>query len=172
MEIIVCLIASISFRFPVHLLIQIWIASDPTKRNGGDGYNSFEELCDQWVNLSSFLARCLEAGVDDRFDNRWKYPIIDIPNGLERDLPPGPERDCKVMVAAQYILLAGRTLADECSRKPGKGLGPDQWRRWAEKLGEISRQDGDDTRLGSATDKARRYMISLLPELFKDSKDG
>ena len=124
------------------------------------------------MNYSSFLARCIEAGVDDSYENRCKYPSIDIPQGLEQDLPPGPKRDCKVIVAAQYILLAGRTLADDCFKKPGRCLGPDQWRRWAELLGEILRQEGGNACLASVTGEARNHMVSLHPETFIDSEDG
>ena len=81
-------------------------------------------------------------------------------------MQPGPKRDCEVMVAAQYILLSGRTLVDDCFKKPVKVFGPDRWRRWAEKLGEISRQESGNTRLGSVADEARKYMVSLYPEVF------
>ena len=107
----------------------------------------------------------------DRYENRFKYPSIDVSHGLDQDLPPGPERDCKVMVAAQCVLLAGRSLADDCFKQPGKGsVGPDQWRRWAKKLEEISKTEkrsGDDTkelkttRLSSAAEKAHKYMMAL-----------
>jgi len=123
-------------------------------------------VCDEWVNFSCFLARCIEAGLNDGYGNRCKYPSIDISQGLEQDLPRGLKRDCKLMVAAQYILLAGRTLADDCFNKPVSGFGPEQWRRWAEKLGEVSRQEGGNTYLASAAEEARRYMVSLHPEIF------
>lgn len=116
----------------------------------------------------------------DRYENRFKYPSIDISHGLDQDLPPGPERDCKVMVAAQCILLAGRSLADDCfKQKPGKAsVGPDQWRRWAEKLEEISKNEkrsGDDaeelktTGLASAAEEAHQYMMALHPDPRKAS---
>ena len=77
--------------------------------------------------------------------------------GLDDDLPHGLKRDCKVMVAVQYILLAGGTLAKECFDK-------DEWRRRAEKLKEISKEEG-------ATEEAHKYMVSLHPEIFLASED-
>lgn len=141
------------------------IATAAKERRGGYGEQTFQEVCDEWVNFSSFLARCTEAGLDDRYTNRCKYASIDIPNGLEDDLPHGPKRDSRVMVAAQYILLAGRTLADDCFNKPIKGFGPEQWRCWVGKLKEISMQEGNNTSLALALEEARKYMVSLHPEI-------
>lgn len=56
--------------------------------------------------------------------------------GLNQDLPHGPERDYEIMVAAQTTLLAGGTLAN----KWFLGFGLEEWKRWAEKFIEISKQ--------------------------------
>jgi Protein of unknown function (DUF3632) len=119
------------------------------------------------VNFSSFLAQCLQAGLNDNYANRYKHASIDIREGLEQKLPPGPRRDCKVMVAAQYILLAGGKIAEECVMKPGKGFGLDEWRRWAGRLGEISKQESGNTSLASAVEEAHKYMLSTLAENVK-----
>ena len=107
----------------------------------------------------------------DRYENRFKYASIDISQGLDEEMPHGTERDCKVMVAAQWILLAGRSLANDCFKQPGKGsVGVDQWRRWAEKLEEISKEKNnkDDnqakTRLASTAEEAHKYMMTLHSE--------
>lgn len=76
------------------------------------------------------------------------------------------------MVAAQYILLAGCTLADDCFKKPVKGFGPEEWKCWAERFREILMQeDGNNTDLGLATEEARKYMVSLHPEIIQASED-
>lgn len=125
------------------------------------------------MKISSFLARCTEAGLYDNFSDRCKYASIDIPQGLGQVLPRGVRGDCKVMVAAQYILLAGRTLADDCFNKPVKGLGPEEWKGWAEKFKEISMQeDGNNTDLALATEEAHKYMVSLHPEIIQASDDN
>lgn len=138
------------------------------ERRGGDDTYSFPEICDQWVNFSSFLAHCIGAGLNDNYPDGCKHPIIDIPHGLEQDQPPGLKRDCRVMVAAQYILLAGRKLADESFKWPD---GADKWRRWAGKLEEISKEEGDNTSLASAAREVHQYMVSLRPEIFEAPQD-
>lgn len=148
------------------------IASDAKERRGGNGEQSFQELCDEWVKLSSFFARCIEAGLYDNYPNRCKSASIDIPQGLSQDLPSGVKRDWKVMVAAQYILLAGCTLADDCFNKPVKGFGPEEWKCWAERFKEILMQeDGNNTDLALATEEVRKYMVSLHPEIIQASED-
>jgi hypothetical protein len=81
-----------------------------------------------------------------------------------------PKRDSAVIVAAQYILLAGQNLADDCFTKPVSGFGPDQWRRWAGKPVEISGQEVDSTCSASAAE-AHKHMVSLHPEIFLASQD-
>lgn len=87
------------------------------------------------------------------------------------------------MVAAQYILLVGRSLAKHFFRQdPEKtSLGPKAWRRWAKKLEEISqnekkRSGDDDTEerkrkvaLASAVEEAYQYMMALDPDARKAS---
>ncbi len=124
------------------------------------------------MNFSSFLARCLEKGLNDNYPKPAKYALIDIPKGLENDLPPGPRRESKMMVAAQYILLSGRYLVDYCFKTPVKGYGLDRWRRWAEKLEEIAREEGGNAELASAADDARKYMFSLNPEISLAPENG
>lgn len=117
------------------------------------------------MNFSGFLARCIQAGLNNNYPDGLRYPSIDIREGLAQDLPSGPRRDCKVMVAAQYILLAGRMIAEDCLKKPVKGFGLDEWRHWAERLEAISRQEeGVNPGLASATTEAHQFMLSLLAE--------
>lgn len=118
------------------------------------------------MNYSSFIARCIEAGLDKDDENCFKYPRDDITIGLEHEMPPRLARDCKVMVAAQYILLAGRALAQEFMDPSYKNYGIARWRRRAEKLREISKEDGNP-RLAYAAKEARRHMISLHPGFYQ-----
>lgn len=127
-------------------------------------------MCDHWVNLSAFLARCVEAGllVEDKY--RWEYPCEAIVEGLEKENERKSlelMRACKIMVAANYILLSGRSLAIDCFNDSDKGRA--QWRRWAEKLREISKRSDEKTPLIIATKAAWQHMISLHPECFSDS---
>lgn len=69
-----------------------------------------------WVNFSAFLARCIQARIDNSALPICKYPSINIPDGLDYNIPPGIKRDSRVMIAAQYILLAGPFLTKNSSR--------------------------------------------------------
>ena len=126
------------------------------------------------MNFSAFLARCIESGLDDHYENRCKYPGNDIPEGLEKRLQPGYKKDCRVMVAAQYILLAGRAVFEDFVQKPTKGSdaekwGVDKWKLWANKFKEIAREyEGEDEpALASTTKMAYEEMVSFYPELFR-----
>jgi Protein of unknown function (DUF3632) len=112
------------------------------------------------VNFSSYLARCLQAGLNDNYPNGFKHASIDIREALDEKSPPGPGRDSQVMVAAQYILLAGEKIAGECVMKHVKGFGLDEWNRWAERLGEISRKESNNTALAAVVEEAHPNMVS------------
>ena len=70
------------------------------------------------MNFSSFLARCIQARIDDHILHISKYPRIDIADGLDDYINPGVKRDSRVMIAAQYILLAGSVLDEEFIQNP------------------------------------------------------
>lgn len=125
---------------------------------------TFEESCSEWLNLSTFLARCLGAGLCDADPYPGKHPFVDIPIGLKEDLAPGLERDCKAMVSVQWILLAGQKIV-ELSFSTSMGVsGPEQWKRWREVFAEIEKGVGTyASEVRNAAGEARKYMDVLRP---------
>jgi hypothetical protein len=105
------------------------------------------------VNFTSFLARWLGAGLDHHYEDRSCYPCYDISKALDDVLPRGVRRECLLLVAANYIMLAGRTLARDYHdlEKVSNTVGPDKWTRWAEKLEQVSKEESENTRLTLAT---------------------
>jgi hypothetical protein len=80
--------SSFSLASSARLLMKgLDVASDARERSGGDGKNSFQDVCCEWVNSSCFLARRIGASLNDGCENRCKYASIDILQVLERDLP-------------------------------------------------------------------------------------
>ncbi|KAL1970741.1 hypothetical protein VTN77DRAFT_2575 [Rasamsonia byssochlamydoides] len=49
-------------------------ASDSKEQHYGASSSTWKQQCDEWVNFSSFLARCIESGVNDHYEDRCKYP--------------------------------------------------------------------------------------------------
>lgn len=145
------------------------------------GEGKLKKECDEWINFTTLLARCIEAGVIAEYEFRWELCCMDINKALERDLPHGIRRDCLLMGAAQYVLLAGRTLSVDCYKDPFEEMegwfaggyveGPVRWRRWADRFKEISREENGNPRIASVTKQAHEHMVSLHPELFGDDDD-
>ncbi|KAL2147923.1 hypothetical protein VTI28DRAFT_3401 [Corynascus sepedonium] len=152
---------------------------------------SLERESADYVNFHAFNARCMAAGLDARSKGRFSAEGHRISVGLDPGYPDykAPWISCQVLVAAQYIVLAGDVIAAECVRKqlpPNRycwkgwenGNGPSVWKHWAAKLGEIADtlQRGEDPGFrvlegnrGTLTDmviKARGKMVALEPELF------
>lgn len=106
----------------------------------------------------------------DSYPNRTKYPSFDIPKGLETNLVPGHKRDCKILVSARYISLAGTALyADDVAAleegSEAKKKGWETWKVWAEKLRQVSTHEEERPEVKEAASKALTKMISLSPEL-------
>jgi Protein of unknown function (DUF3632) len=130
------------------------------------------------VNFSSFVARCIESGINDKCPGRCEFSRFDIVEALEKPLPPGVIRDSWVMVAAQYILLAGRVIDEEFFKIPAKGnisewWGRGRWRLWARRFKTIANDMEDKgSELNSAINKVYKKMISFHPEEFFVSEGG
>ncbi|KAI0854027.1 hypothetical protein F5Y00DRAFT_224325 [Daldinia vernicosa] len=129
-----------------------------------------ERKCEEWVNISAFIARCIEAGFNDQFKEKCKFPCVDIPKALEEDNPPGVRRSCLIRVAVQYIMIAGHKI---CQQKIGKGKTEEQqmwlgkWKIWAEKLLQLAERNELEPGLTSEVREAHGTMVALQPRLFK-----
>jgi Protein of unknown function (DUF3632) len=135
-----------------------------------DSTNSKTSL-DEWVNLSSFLARCIESGIDDNNQNSCRCAGFDIINALEKPLRPSVYRDRRVMVAAQHILLAGRVIYEWLIKTTVKGL--EEWRLWAIRFRALADDMEDkESELKSATKQAYEKVVSLHPDVFFISEGG
>ncbi|RYP92120.1 hypothetical protein DL770_001781 [Monosporascus sp. CRB-9-2] len=152
-----------------------WNGSFPHDFKGGPAaVAEFRRRCCEWVNHQAFTARCTEAGIDA--EPLCKHPSFEIPNGLEEEYSLQVERDCKVMVAAQYILLAGRAIHEEFITRPlsmgeeeEAKWGLEKWLLWAERLKAIEEKSDCDPKVIAAVVEARKRLIALQPDVFPDS---
>jgi uncharacterized protein DUF3632 len=133
--------------------------------------DTFPEILTSWVNLSAFFARYHAAGLCNDDDN-YKYPPIDIAQGLEApdSVECGPMRQCKEMVVANWIRYAGSVVERLCFEPITEHYGPVRWRQWANKLSHIEIKHANSPELCEATGEARRMMIEMHPELFECEK--
>ncbi|KAJ8067498.1 hypothetical protein OCU04_004842 [Sclerotinia nivalis] len=77
--------------------------------------DEYIQACIEWINLSKFYARCISEGLDDHDDKACKFPGYDIPESLEPQCKymPGIDTDFRVMVATQYIIIAGEKIRED-----------------------------------------------------------
>ncbi|KAG8156781.1 hypothetical protein KVR01_013386 [Diaporthe batatas] len=118
-----------------------------------EGHEADEVLSpDEWLNLNSFNARLFGSGL-----NRWiNFPIWQLREGLEdRFGADADENDCKVAVACEWVIQAGRrilyeTLQNQEYDKAEKrsyrglnlftgypGLNTERWGFWKRRLDEV-----------------------------------
>ena len=146
--------------------------TETANADDSDGPEDFQWQCDAWVNFSAFKARCMEAGVLDQETNPYGFPGGELIEGLEQDITSQPERDCKVMVAAQYLIKAGRVIHEklivEAATKDSATArrGRSKWQLWAARLEELAEKGGLEPRVVDAIKAARRKLVTLEPELF------
>ncbi|KAF7933901.1 uncharacterized protein EAE98_003610 [Botrytis deweyae] len=76
--------------------------------------DEYTQACIEWVNISAFFARCYSAGLEKDSASACNFPENDIPEGLESkdSYVPGIDTDFRVMVATQYIVIAGDKIKE------------------------------------------------------------
>lgn len=135
-------------------------ANDETSPSSESEKDAFTQRCDEWVNLSTFFARCDAAGLYDGCEDRLKYPSIDIPLGLEKGIPSGPLGYCRLMVAVQWLIHASGPLYNDMARLNKEGWNLARWKLWKEKLEAVMGTDIKDARLATAVPNAVLAMQS------------
>lgn len=126
---------------------------DPTFETGsGEESDDDEFSFSEWLNLNSFNARLLGAGLVP-----WEsFAIWQMRQALEEALPPSPATDLRLSVASEWIIRAGPALLRKClvarqdtteDDKRSHGPGPlfsgqgalnlERWRFWQRRFGEL-----------------------------------
>ncbi|KAK1969656.1 hypothetical protein LY78DRAFT_653834 [Colletotrichum sublineola] len=152
-----------------------WNGSYPSNMFSSDD-PAIAESYNEWVNFSAFLARCIQSGRNDCFENWSKYPKVEIHKGLEETHDEGPRRDCLQLVAVEYLLLTGEKLHGNMIGKHPDGSekreqGLRSWQLWFGKLEEIENGPKADSDLGQAAKRAREVMVSLEPGIRPQLQD-
>lgn len=122
-----------------------------------DDETAVEEAAQKWINLNSFAARLLNSGL-----GKWtNFGIWELREGLEEPSQAKPVVNCRVAVAAEWILRAGEGLFAQLSEKDlsdddaritqggtlydGKaGLCRARWEFWKMRFAEVSKQVDKD----------------------------
>ncbi|EGD96066.1 hypothetical protein TESG_03526 [Trichophyton tonsurans CBS 112818] len=163
-------------RWNGDLFVTDSIFSESLSNRWRDTYTheiSTDTMKEIWISLSSFIARCIELRIESHVPDSDRYPLIDISKGLEENLAPGLERDTRVMVAAQYILLAPTLVSDKMSKLlggHGKPSGCDILRLWIGKL-ETDRAWQPNPEVKAAVVEAKDKLVSLHQKLVMGSTE-
>ncbi|KAI8154517.1 hypothetical protein K4K49_004061 [Colletotrichum sp. SAR 10_70] len=112
-------------------------ASDRPEPEDPKQKQAFIRRCDQWVNFSSFQARYHGAEIYKPWSTHLKYPNVDIELALEKDLPKGKLAECRLLVASEWIIHAGKVIYADMKRINNDLWGLERWKSWAGKLEEI-----------------------------------
>lgn len=122
--------------------------------------------CDQYINWSSFIARCTSAGfLADKEGYEYKYSTEDISRGIEDEIPRGDIRNARILAAANYILLAGPSIRNHCYSDPSDSddgkRGRDMWNLWEKRFETIANGQDEDPGVKDAAKKAHGIMVEL-----------
>ncbi|KAK7962547.1 uncharacterized protein PG986_003372 [Apiospora aurea] len=140
-----------------------------------------------WVNFSLFKARCVEAGILDQPTNPYGLPADQIVEGLETNPLPGPQaaRDAKVLIAAQYLAVAGDKFYERLVLVPRRAFfnnnantntkaaaaialhrGRARWSLWASRLEFLALHGSLGGPVVETLQVARRRVVAIEPVLF------
>ncbi|EQB46951.1 hypothetical protein CGLO_13959 [Colletotrichum gloeosporioides Cg-14] len=124
----------------------------------------FVRECDEWVNFSSFQARIVGAKVYKPWETYLKYPSVDIEVALEKDLPSGKLAECRLLVASEWIIHAGKVIYDDMKKTNKEKWGPPRWKSWAGSFEEILKAGGHSEEVTVNLQAALDEMISIDTE--------
>ncbi|KAK8006968.1 2-5-dichloro-2-5-cyclohexadiene-1-4-diol dehydrogenase [Apiospora arundinis] len=164
---------------PVYTVIldDNWNGSYPSSASNPETPETLKRY-DEWVNFSTFVARIIRAGLNDKFDNWDKYPSFDTSNGLESSSDRGPRRDCLILVATQYLQILGekmyrRYIVGRAVGSKERQWGLDQWRLWSDKLQEIGNgQTSSNPEVVKAARDTLVHIVSLESSIQAESRDA
>lgn len=123
--------------FPSRLPNKLTLSTAGTRpiSNNESRQSDFKNTCDEWLNFSTFLARCVGEGIHGKqLHHSLRWAARDIPSGLKDDLPDPVAHECFLMVSVQWILHAGRCIHDDMVRTDEEGWNLDTWKSWATRL--------------------------------------
>ncbi|KAJ0370108.1 hypothetical protein COL26b_010211 [Colletotrichum chrysophilum] len=140
-------------------------ASDRPEPEDPKQKQAFIRRCDQWVNFSSFQARYHGAEIYKPWSTHLKYPNVDIELALEKDLPKGKLAECRLLVASEWIIHAGKVIYADMKRINNDLWGLERWKSWAGKLEEI-------LKAGEQSEDVTINLRAALDEMISIDRDS
>jgi hypothetical protein len=140
-------------------------AFEETPATDQAGEAALKQRCAAWLNLSSFFARVIAAGLFDGYDDWAKYPSVDIPIGLglsnKWDQGPALLRECRILVATQYLTGIGSMLHADMVEANVERWSKAVWDTWRDKLREIEEEEGLSDKVKSEVSQALKRMDEI-----------
>ena len=120
------------------------------------------------VNLKGYGIRALASALEGEMVLAHAHAH---PPKVKSDFTPGPELDCRVAIAADWISLCGPSFLDndedvaDGQAGPtwdGKaGSSPERWQYWKQRFGEISEHDQIDEQTRRVAKAAKDRMEEI-----------
>ncbi|KAJ0268155.1 hypothetical protein COL940_013658 [Colletotrichum noveboracense] len=139
-------------------------ASDRPEPKDPEAKKDFILTCDEWVNFSSFLARYHGSKAYKPWDSHLKYPSVDIELALENPLPSGKLGECRLLVASNWFIHAGKLIYEDMKEANTEKWGLSRWSRWTEKIQEILKTGGQTDEVTSNLQAALDSIMSIATE--------
>ncbi|KAG5795507.1 hypothetical protein H9Q69_005441 [Fusarium xylarioides] len=131
-----------------------------------------------WLSASALIAKLFQGGCLENDGHHW------ITKDLERtfeistkgDIKTDSGRQCQVLSAINYILLAGETFVKGAKSPLPKWkfeLNTTKWKLWASKIKEVADTVEDTARwdLKERAKQAYKKMVELYPEAFPSDEN-
>lgn len=116
------------------------------------------------MNFSSFLARYHGSKAYKPWDSHLKYPSVDIELALEDPLPSGKLGECRLLVASNWFIHAGKLIYEDMKGANTEKWGLSRWSRWTEKIQEILKTGGQTDEVTSNLQAALDSIMSIATE--------
>ncbi|KAK1636370.1 hypothetical protein BDP81DRAFT_394975 [Colletotrichum phormii] len=138
-------------------------ASDRAEPTKPEAKEDFILICDEWVNYSCFLARFVGSKAHNSNESSTKWPSIDVELALEKPLPTGKLGECRLLVASNWLIHAGKTIYEDMKKSGTERWGLGRWGRWTEVIRSILEAGGQTDEVTARLQAAWDTILSLDP---------
>ncbi|KAK1546872.1 hypothetical protein CPAR01_00839 [Colletotrichum paranaense] len=139
-------------------------ASDRPEPTEPEAKKDFILTCDEWVNFSSFLARYHGSKAYQPRPGALKYPSVDIELALEKPLPPGKLGECRLLVASNWFIHAGKLIYENMAETDTKNWNLGVWTLWTKAIRDILQAGGQSNEVTTRLQAALDMVVSLTPK--------
>ncbi|KXH38767.1 hypothetical protein CNYM01_03501 [Colletotrichum nymphaeae SA-01] len=139
-------------------------ASDRAEPTEPEAKKDFILTCEEWVNYSCFLARFQGSKANTPYKQHMKWSGVDIELALEKPLPSGKLGECRLLVASNWLIHAGKLIYEDMKKTDTEKWGLGVWALWTDAIRGVLKAGEQTDEVTARLQAALDMIVSLTPD--------